>query len=238
MGENVGVVTLCRGDALALFDVFESAKKVAIGGGLFELFFFSGGHHALFEAFHEVVPAAFEKEPDVAGSFAVALIGGETVDARAETTMNVILQTGTRMAAREIDRAARNEESLVNKMENAAGKSGGKIGAKIERAVFFDAAGEIDARIFFGGGEFNVRVGFVIPKHDVELRTVLLDEIVFERERFSFVADENGFEVGDFAGKRAGFCVDPARFEKIRADAAAERRSFPDIKHVARGVFE
>ena len=210
MGENVGVVTLCGGDALALFDVFESAKKVAIGGGLFELFFFGGGRHAGFEAFHQVVAAAFEKQADIAGGFGVALVRGEPGDARTEAAMNVILQTGARMAAREIDSTARHKKPFVNEMEYAAREACREIGAEIERAVLFDAAREIDARIFFGSGELDVRVGFVVPKHDVELGAVLLDEIVLEGEGFALVADEDGFEVGNFAGERTGFGVDPA----------------------------
>ena len=142
------------------------------------------------------------------------------------------------MAPREIDGAARDEEALVNEMENAAREACGKIRAKIERTVFFDAAREIDARIFLRGGKFDVRVGLVVPQHDVELGTILLDEIVFESERFAFVADENGFEVGDFAGERTGFRVHPARFEKIGAHAAAQRRGFADIEHIAASVLE
>ena len=107
-----------------------------------------------------------------------------------------------------------------------------EIRAKIERAIFFDAASEIDARIFFGGGEFDVGIGFVVPKHDVEFRAVLLDEIVFKGEGFAFVFNDNGFKVGDFAGKRAGFGVDPAGFEKIRADATAKRGGFADVENV------
>ena len=59
------------GDALALFDIFESAEKIAIGGGLFEKFFFGGGGHALFEALDQVVALAFEKEARVAHGFRV-----------------------------------------------------------------------------------------------------------------------------------------------------------------------
>src|SRR5580704_6876446 len=107
-------------------------------------------------------------------------------------------------------------------MENAACEASGKIGPKIERAVFFDAAREIDAWILLGSGEFDVRVGFVVAKKDIELGAVLLDEIVFECESFALVADEDGFEVGDFAGEGTGFGIDPARLEKIGTHAAAQ----------------
>ena len=126
----------------------------------------------------------------------------------------------------------------MNKMEDAACQACGKIRAKIERPVFFNAACKINAGIFFSGRELDVRVGLIVSKHDVELRAILLDEIVFESESLSFVADEDGFEIGDFARERAGLCVNPARFEKIGTHAAAERRGFADVEDDAGGVFE
>src|SRR5882757_5791159 len=100
VGEDVGVVTLRGGDSLALFDVFERAEEIAIGGGLFVEFFFGGGGHALFETFHEIVAAAIEEQAYVVGGFGVAFVSGESGHARAQATMNVILQAGTRMFAR------------------------------------------------------------------------------------------------------------------------------------------
>ena len=75
-------------------------------------------------------------------------------------------------------------------------------------------------------------------KADVEFRLVALDEIVFERERFARIVEDDGVEVGDFAGERAGFGVHPAGFEEVGADAAAERRGFADVEDGAGGVFE
>ena len=67
---------------------------------------------------------------------------------------------------------------------------------------------------------------------------VLLDEIIFEGEGFAFVGDDDGFEVGNFAGERAGLGVGPARFEKIRANTIAQGARFANVNDVAAGVFE
>jgi hypothetical protein len=61
IGEHVGVVALRGGNALALFDIFQGAQQVAIGGGLLEEFLLRGGGHALFQALDQVVTAAFEE---------------------------------------------------------------------------------------------------------------------------------------------------------------------------------
>ena len=96
--------------------------------------------------------------------------------------------------------------------EDAAGEIRGKVRAEVEGAVFFHFAGEIDARIFFGHRQLDVRIRFVIDQTDVEFRLVALDEIVFEGERFARIVEDDGVEVGDFAGERAGFGVHPAGF--------------------------
>ena len=122
--------------------------------------------------------------------------------------------------------------------KDAAREAGWKIGAEIERAVFLYFAGEVHAGIFFAGRELDIWVGFVVEKTDVEFWLILLDEIIFEREGFAWVGEDDGIEIGDFAGERAGFCVHPAGFEEVGTDAAAEGGGFADIEDRACGVFE
>ena len=115
VGEDVGVVALSGGNALALFDVFERAEKIAIGGGLFEEFLLGGGSHAFFEALDQVVALAFQKEPSVAHGFRVALVGGQSGDAGTKAALDVVLQTGTRVIAREIDVAGSEPGSVCGR---------------------------------------------------------------------------------------------------------------------------
>src|SRR6267378_6334135 len=142
------------------------------------------------------------------------------------------------MAAREIDRARRNEEALVHKMENAARQTCGKVRAKVQRSVFGGVARKVHAWIFWRRGELDIRIRLVIAKYDVEFRAILLDEVVFERQRFALVAYDNGFEVGDLARQRTGFGVHPTRFEKVGTHAAAQVARFADVKDVVTGIFE
>ncbi len=114
IGEDVGVVALGGGNALALFDIFERAEKIAIGGGLFEEFLFGGGGHALFEALDQILAFAIEEQAGVANGLGVLLIGGEAGNAGSVATLDVVLQAGARMVASEIDVARRNHEALVD----------------------------------------------------------------------------------------------------------------------------
>ncbi len=238
VSEDIRVVALRRGNALALFDVFQGAEQIAIGSGLFEEFFFGGGGHAGFEALHQVVALAFEKKAGIAKGFGVALVGGEAFDARAEAALDVVLQARPRVIAGEVDIAGRHEKSLVDEVQDAARQAWGKIGPEIERAVFFDFAREIDAGIFFGGGQLDVGIGLIVAQEDVEFGLILLDEIVFKRQGFARIGEDDGVEVGDFADERTGFGVDPARFQEVGTHAAAERGGFADVEDRVRGVFE
>ena len=205
---------------------------------MFEEFFFGGGGHALFERFDEVAALAVEEEADVADGFGVGVICGEAGDAGAVAALDVVLQTGARMIAGEIDVAAGNHEALVDEGKDAAREIRGEIWAEVGGAVFFNFAREIDAGIFFVERELDVRIGFIVNEADVEFRLIALDEIVFEGEGFAGIVEDDGVEVGDFAGERAGFGVEPAGFEEVGADATAEGRGFADVEDGAGGVFE
>ena len=111
IGKHIGIVALRGGDALALFDVVERAEKIAIRGGFLEALRFGCGEHALFDAFHQVLAAAFEKHARVAHGFRIALVGGQPGDAGPEAAVNVILQAGARMIFRQIDDSRREPES-------------------------------------------------------------------------------------------------------------------------------
>ena len=142
------------------------------------------------------------------------------------------------MVAGEVHVARRDHEAFVDEVQNTARQTCREIGTKIERAVFFYEPGEIDARIFLGGGELDVGIGLVIAKQDVEFRPIFLDEVVLERQGFAFVADDNGFQVGNLAGQRAGLGVNPARLREVGAHATAQVARLANIQHGPAGVLE
>ena len=66
----------------------------------------------------------------------------------------------------------------------------------------------------------------------------LLDEIVFERQRFALVVHDDVVEVGDFAHQGAGFGVGPTGFQEVRAHAGAQRARLADVENGAERVLE
>ena len=142
------------------------------------------------------------------------------------------------MMARQIHRAGRNAEILVNEMDDAVRQAVREKRAEVERAVFAQAAGDVDARIFLKGREANVGIGLVVAQQHVEFRLVLLDEIVFERQGLALVVHDDVVEVGDFAHQRAGLGIGPARFQEVGAHAGAQRAGLADVEDRAQRVLE
>src|SRR5207245_5024577 len=78
----------------------------------------------------------------------------------------------------------------------------------------------------------------VVAEHHVELGPVLLDEVVLERQCFAFVAYYNSFEIGDLPRQRTCLGVNPARFQEVRSDTAAQVARLANVKHRPAGILE
>ena len=151
--------------------------------------------------------------------------------------MNVVLQAGARMVAREIDLATGDEKAAMDELDDAVGEVAGEVGAVVGGAVFAQAAGDEDLGEAIGERELDVGVGLVVAEQDVEARLALLDEVVFKRQRFVLVGDEDVVEVDGLAHERAGFGVGLRGLEQVGADARAQVLGLADVDDLALGVL-
>ena len=190
-GQHVDVVPLRGGNFLAFFDLGERAQQVAIRRGLLEAFGVGSLHHARFEALHQVVAAALEKQFRVARRFRVFLIRGQSGNARPVAAANVILQAGPRVRARQVHRAGRNAKRFVDEVDDAVREAVREKRPEVNRAVFDQAPRHVHARIFLERRIANVRVGLVVAQQHIEFRLVLLDQAVFERQGFALVVHDD-----------------------------------------------
>ena len=238
IAEDVGVVVeLGCGDALLFLELVHGGELIAQARGGFELLGFGGGHHARGERALQLGVAAFEKKLRIADGVFVGLGGGESLDAGAEAAVNVVLQAGAGMIAREIDLATGQQKAAMNEFDHAVGEVAGKVRAVIGRAVLAQAARDEDLGKAVGECELDVGVGLVVAQQDVESRLALLDEIVFEREGLVLVGDENVFEIDGLAHERAGFGVGLRGLEQIGAHARAEIVGLAHVDDFALGVL-
>ena len=227
-----------RGDFLPLFHFGDGAQQVAIAHGLLVVLLARGFFHALAQAARQIAAPPFEEHPDVARGFRVALVRDQPFGARPQAAVNVILQARARMAAREVHRARGHQKMLVNQMDQAVREARGEVGPEIDRAVFFETPRHVHARIFLERRVANVGIGLVVAQQDIEFRLVLLDQIVFERERFLLVVHDDVSNVGDLAHERACLRVAPPRFQKIGLHARTQRPRLAHVEDFSGGVLE
>src|ERR1039458_1400243 len=119
---------------------------------------------------------------------------------------------------------------------DGAGAGGVIIGAEVGGAVFAQTARDVDPRIFFGR-QFDVRISLVVAQQDVEARLVLLDEVVFERQRFLLVIDLDVLDVARLGDERAGLDVGQLVFREVAADAVAQDLSLAHVDDAAGAVL-
>ena len=237
-GQDVDIVPRGGGNFLALLDLRERSQKIAVGGRLFETFGTGGLEHARLQTFHQVRTAALQKHFRVARGLRVFFIRGESRNAGPVAPADVILQARPRVSARQVHRARGDAKRLVDEMDDPVRKTGGEIGTKVNRAVFRKAPGDVHARIFLERRVTDVRIRLVVAKQDVELRFVLLDQIVFEGQGFALVVHDDVIDVRDFAYQRASLRVEPPRLQEVRLDAVPQGARFAHVENISQRVLE
>ena len=111
-----------------------------------------------------------------------------------------------------------------------------EIWAVVARTVAENATRDIDARVFFVC-ELNVRIRFVVAQQYVEAWFVLLDEIVFERERFLIVVDLNEIDIARFRDQASGLDFGEPVLIEIASYTAAKVLGFANVKNLSLCVF-
>ena len=142
----------------------------------------------------QVPVPAFQEQPHVAAPPGVGLIGGEPFDARAQAAVDVVLQAGLRVVARQIHLAGRHQKMAVDEVHQAVRQVAGEVRAEVGGAVLAQPPRHVDARILLAG-QLDVGIGLVVAQQDVEARLLLLDQVVLKRQRFFFVVDQDVVDV-------------------------------------------
>ena len=125
----------------------------------------------------------------------------------------------------------------MQQVRNAMRQIAGEVGTVIGAAVLAQTARDEDLRIAICQRELDVGVGFVVAQQDVEARLALLDEVVFERERFTFIVDQDVVDIYRLAHQRTSLRVSLRGREQIRADTRAQVLRLADVDDLALGVF-
>ncbi len=209
VGEDVGVVALGGGHLLLLFDLFDGGDQVPQRGGFLIAHFGGGFVHAGAQVADQVAVAALEEEPDVPDGGGMFLHRGQPLNAGSKAAVDVILQAGLRVVAREVHLAGWDLEVPVDEMAQAMGQIAGKVRTVVSGAVLAEAPGNIDARVLFLG-ELDVGIGLVVAQQNVEAGLPALDQVVLERQGLFLVVDQDVLEVLRLRDQGAGLGVGEA----------------------------
>ncbi len=235
--EDIDVVALGGGHLLALFDLFHGGDQVAQRRPLLRSA--SPGWQPPCGARRSRARSLCRpsrKSRTSRTARGVRFVGGQPLHARPQAAVNVILQARLGMKARQIDLAGRHQKMAVDEVHQAVRQVGRKVGTEVRGAVLAQAPRDVDARILFVG-QLDVGIGLVVAQQDVEARLVLLDQVVFERERFLFVVDQDVVDIARFGNQRAGLDVGQLVLGKVAADAVPQDLRLADVDHPPAGVL-
>ena len=141
------------------------------------------------------------------------------------------------MVTRQIDLARRHHEMAVDQINDAVRQIGRKVRTVITAAIFPQPASDVHPRKAFAQRELHIRVSLVVAQQNVEARLLLLDQVVFKRQRLFVIGDHDVINVHGLAYQGVGFSILPSPFAEIRRHAAAQVVGFADIDNFAFGVL-
>ena len=184
--EDIDVVISHYSHLLPFRERLHGVNRVPVVRGQFVFLIRRSFFHLHLQTFDQIIVAAFEKKFYVLDGFLILLKRGETLSARTEASMDVVLQTRPRPPAVNLNVAIANEEIALDQLQSFPGQTRREKRTEVCSAFSANPPGDNRSRKGFIDGQLYIRIGLVIPQKYVVLGPVLLDQIIFEGERFPF----------------------------------------------------
>ena len=224
------MVSAGRHDLLGL-DHLEIRELIAQPRRVFEIEPLGGRLHAPSELLLDFVVAAFQHLDGSAGIARITFFGDEP-DAGRRAPLDLVLQTWPRPICEIGILAIAQPEELLQLLQSLANGAGRGVWAEETAGLLARTAIEAQARKFVLRVQMHEGKTLVVPKHDVEARAVLLDEIELEQQGFRIRIRDRDFHARGLRDQRLHFGMYVARLE-IRAHAAFQIACLADIEDLA-----
>ncbi|MCY1414599.1 hypothetical protein D9M71_300530 [compost metagenome] len=182
----------------------------------------------------QLVAAPFQEHHRVAHVLGIHL-WVDQADARPLAAFDLILQTRPGTVFEITVFALANLKRLLQQAQAFANGTGAGVWAEILALLLLGAAVDGEAREL-GVRQEHIRVGFVVTQQDVVRRPPFLDQRLLEQQRFGFIGDDGGFDLGDTRHQGRGLGRQ-ACLAKIAGQALLEVLGLAYIKQ-ARLVIE
>ena len=232
--DHVGIVIDVGGDDLLRLNRPELRQLIARARSLLEVQLLGGGFHApgKFELHFVIAPLQhLDRRVDVAR---VALRRDQS-DAGRRAALDLILQAGSGAVIEIGVIAIAHAEQPLQLLQGLAYRAGRRIRPEEAPGLLARSAIKVEPRKIVLRLQMQVGKTLVIAQHDVEARTVLLDEVELEQQRLGIGIGDGDFHVRGLRDQRLHLRLDVARL-KVGSDAALEIARLADVENVALGV--
>ena len=223
-------------DFLPLDDGLDGLELVTDSGCFFEAQFCRCFLHLVFQALHDWIGLSVQEILQIGDHLTVFGLGHGS-DAGSGTQLDVEVETGAGVGAGDFTVAGQVGEDAAQHIQGLVYSPDGSIRPEVARTVIRHLARHGDFGVGIRPMDFDVGVAFVVLQSDVEARTVALDQVHLQDERFEFRADHDPFDIGDLAYQTAGLVVVARIAVEIRTHARAQVDCLADVDDLAVGVF-
>src|SRR5208337_92657 len=238
ISQHIRIIPLRRSDPLPLLNIIQRAQQIAVRRRFLKSLALRRGQHPLLDALDQIRASPFQKQSRILRRLRIPRIRGQSLRAWPQAPVNVILQARSRVNFRQVHITRGHQKPFVDEVQNPPRQARRKIRPEIQRPVLFHPPREIHPWIFLVQRQLDVRIRFVVPQHHVELRLVLLDEIVLERQRFPLVLHHTRLYVRNLPRQRTRLRIHPPRFQKVRPHPAPQRSSLPNVNNLPARILK
>ncbi len=224
-----------RHDFLPFHDPFHRPKLIAERRRPLKVQRVRRFHHLLSRIIQDSAAVPAEEIHQVLDILAV-LFAVHLADTRRVTQLDVVIQAGALILSGNVAVTGQVRESLAQNIERFPHRPRCRVRPKIAAAILLHAPRKFHFREIVGPAHGDVRVALIVLEPDVEMRSVLLDQVIFGVQRRDLAGQHEKFNVRDLFAQPERFRVKDAVIE-ITPHAAAQIHSLPDVDHLARLVF-
>ena len=188
-------------DVLALLHPPEAGDLVPVAGCELVVQTPRCGVHPCDEVFDHRLAPAFEEHRGVTDVVGVVGLVDEA-DARGAAAIDLVLKAGARPVAEEHVRALANSKELLDEGDCLPNRARVRVRTEVAPGGAAGAAVESEPRKRRVSGEVDPGVALVVAQNDVVAGPVLLDEVVFEQQRFRLRVGDGALHVGGTGKQR------------------------------------
>ena len=199
---------------LAFLQPVHRLQLVTVAGSLFKFIIIRRLLHGLFQIPSQFLRLPVQHQANGFDQFTVC-IPADFSCAGSQTAFDMILQTGPLLIH---VAAVSHGEQGTQQFHGGAQRPYIRIGTEIFPAVFYHATGDVHAGELFLLGDFQIRIGFIVPQHDIVTGTVFLDQVAFQNQGFDLAVGHDGFKVFHMADQRFHFDRMSARCPEVAVD--------------------